>query len=313
MNMSDTETLKKKKPKYLLEDLDVFEVSLVSKPAIGVKYIMTKSAESVLSESEVAEEGSSSVETETVEVEETPTQETVPMNEKLQELLKGAELELDEKQIEALEALFAMKEAGVTEEVMLGVYKEAGYEVPTETVEVEKIVEVPVEVEKSEEESTEEPEVETDSIETVLKGLSDEQVALFKEQEEKLQIAKEAAEKAHEIAVAEREARKDREYVAKAADEYKELPYKAEEFGPVLKAIEESLDEATQEVIKSVFTTAKEAILASKQMEEIGQPGSEDGEADWISRVAKMVESGEYTNRGDAIEHLMRTEPKLFY
>jgi hypothetical protein len=310
MNMSDTEILKrKKKPKYKLEDLDVFEVSLVSKPAIGVKYIMTKSAESPVL-SGVAEDDSSSVETETVEVEETSTEETVPMNEKLQELLKGAELELTDEQIAALDAMFAMKEAGLTEELMLGIYKEAGYEVPTETVEVEVKVEVPVEVEKSEE-STEEPEVETDSQEEVLKGLSDAQVALFKEQEDKLRIAKEAAEKAHEIAVAERDARKEREFVAKAA-EYNELPYKAEEFGPVLRAIEDNLDEATQEIIKGVFKSAQEAILASKQLEELGQPGSEEGEADWVSRVAKMVESGEY-NRGDAIEHLMRTEPKLFY
>jgi hypothetical protein len=201
-----------------------------------------------------------------------------------------------------------MKEVGLTDELMLDIYKEAGYEVPTETVEVEVIKEVTVEVEKS----TEEPEVETDSQEEVLKGLSDAQVALFKEQEDKLRIAKEAAEKAHEIAVAERDARKEREYVAKAAEEYKELPYKAEEFGPVLRAIEENLDEATQEIIKGVFKTAQETIVASKQLEEIGQPGSDDGDADWVSRVAKMVESGEYT-RGNAIEHLMRTEPKLFY
>jgi hypothetical protein len=303
MNMSDTE-LEKRKPKYKLEDLDVFEVSLVSKPAIGVKYIMTKSAETLVLE-EVAETDSSSVETETVEVVET-SKETVPMNEKLQELLKGAELELDEKQIEVLDALFTLKEAGITQELMLGIYKEAGYEVPTETVEVK--VEVPVEVEK--EETTEEPEVE-DKKEEVLKGLSDEQVALFKEQEDKLQIAKDAAEKAHEIAVSEREARKDKEFVAKAADEYSELPYKAEEFGPVLKAID-TLDEETQTVIKGVFTAAQEAIVASKQLEEIGQPGSEEG-GDWIDRVAKMVETGEFKNRGDAIEHLMRTEPKLFY
>lgn len=312
MNMSDTELLKKRKPKYKLEDLDVFEVSLVSKPAIGVKYIMTKSADTPVLE-EVAED-SSSVETEIVEVtqEETTTEETVPMNEKLQELLKGAELELTDEQVAALDAMFAMKEAGITNELMLGIFKEAGYEVPTETVEVEKIVEVPVEVEKSEK-STEEPAEETNSKEEVLKGLSDAQVMLFKEQEEKLRIAKEAAEKAHEIAVAERDARKEREYVSKAADEYKELPYKAVEFGPVLRAIEENLDEATQEIIKSVFMAAQDAIVASKQMEELGQPGSEEGEADWITRVAKMVESGEYSNRGDAIEHLMRTEPKLFY
>ena len=309
MNMSDTELLKKRKPKYKLEDLDVFEVSLVSKPAIGVKYIMTKSADTPVLE-EVAED-SSSVETETVEVtqEETSTEETVPMNEKLQELLKGAELELTDEQIAALDALFAMKEAGLPEALMLGIYKEAGYEVPTETVEVK--IEVPVEVEKSEE-STEEPEVEADSQEEVLKGLSDAQVALFKEQEERLQIAKEAAEKAHEIAVAERDARVAREYVAKAAEEYKEFPYKAEEFGPVLRAIEENLDEATQKIVKSVFITAKEAIVASKQMEEVGQPGGE-GEADWTIRVAKALESGEFKNRGEAIEHLMRTEPKLFY
>lgn len=302
-----TDTLKKKKKaKYSLTDLDVFEVSLVSKPAIGVKYIMTKSAEKPIDD-KLHTSVPTEVKIETI-AGTSPAEGVNSMNEKLQELLKSAGLELDETTAGALGVLLTpeFKEA-VPDELFQSIYKEAGYEVPEIEVEKEVIKEVFIE-------KTVDPEPVIDSKEEVLKGFTPAQMVLFKEQEEKAKLATEVAEKALKTAEAERSARKNREYIEKATLNYSALPAKAEDLGPVLKAIDEKLEASEAKVVLSMFKAAGEALVASKQLEEIGEGGDGAGDkpADWLDAATALVEKGDFKTRGEAVEHLMSKQPELF-
>ena len=307
MHMSDTEKSKKKrKAQYILSDLDVFEVSLVSSPAIGRKYIMTKSANTgVLNEGINTE-----VDTTTIAGTSPAKLGVTSMHETLQKLLKSAELELDEAYAGALSIVLDSKfKDAVPVELMQDIYKEAGYEVPKETVEVEVIKEVEkiVEVEKS---------TPTEPKQEVLKGLSPEQQVIFKEQEAKIERAEKSAAKALEAAEAERTARVTREYIEKAV-EYKELPYTAEALGPVLKSIAENLSEDEAKVVLEVFKAGTEAIVTSGQLEEhgvadTGAKGADAAKPEYIVKAEKLVTDGKFPTRELAVAHLYKTEPKLF-
>jgi hypothetical protein len=317
MNMSDTR--KKKKAKYELKDLDVFEVSLVSTPAIGKTYLMTKAADTgVLIEStneDVSTENNNEAGT-------TPAIGVETMNEKLAELLKSAELELDESIAGALDTILSpeFKEA-VSDEIMQDIYKLAEYEVPKEEVvkevEVEKEVIKEVEVEKIvevEKEATPEPE---DDKEEILKGLDDKARALFEELNEKVELTQKTAAKLAEDAEKERQAKLEGEFKQIAANDYKALPFNADDLGPVLKAIDEKLDEKEAEVVLSVFKSADEALTESPQLEEVGAGDGGDNVIDtsepaWVNEANKLVETEKFKTFAQATEHLVRNEPKLF-
>ena len=308
MHMSDTEKSKKKrKAQYILSDLDVFEVSLVSSPAIGRKYIMTKSADAG-----VLNEGINTEVDTTNQAGPSPAKLGVTsMHETLQKLLKSAELELDEAYAGALSIVLDPKfKDSVPVELMQDIYKEAGYEVPKETVEVEVIKEVEkiVEVEKSI--------PPTEPKEEVLKGLSPEAQVIFKEQEAKIERAEKSAAKAFETAEAERNARVTREYIEKAV-KYKELPYTAEALGPVLKSIAENLSEDDAKVVLEVFRAGSEAIVTSGQLEEkgvanTGAKGADAAKPEYIVKAEKLVADKQFPTRELAVAHLYKTEPKLF-
>lgn len=84
--------------------------------------------------------------------------------------------------------------------------------------------------------------------------------------------ANERIAKAEEMAKSEREIRVTREFVAKA-DEFKALPFKASEFGPVLKSASEKLTKDEYEELSRVLKAADEQIAKSELFKEAGRSG----------------------------------------
>ena len=298
---------KPKKAKYILSDVDVKEVSLVGKPAIGRTYLLTKAADD--QPVEITAEESTATLTLTEEAGTAPAEGVNTMNEKLVELLK--EVELSDEAREALNTVFG---AEVPVEIMKGFYELAGYEVPEKVVEkeviVEKEVEKIVEVEK-----TAEPE---DPKEAALKSMSEEALTIFKEMETKLAEAEAEKEEARKAAEKAEEERVNKEYIQKATEEFGELGLSAEELGPALKSLEEKLDEAELKVVMTVFNTAKGTIELTEQDKEVGtgadttvnKEASNDPE--YIRKAQEMVEKGEANTVEQAVAELARTTPELF-
>ena len=302
----------KKNPDNILEDIRVFEVSLVSKPAIYRKYLLTKAANG--SEIEI-EDGTEEEVLQTVG----KTAGNPPanigvnsMNEKLQELLKSAELsdEAREAITGALETLISNKEA-VPADTMKSFYELAGYEVPEKIVEkvVEKIVEV--EVEKAAPESKDE---------TILKGLDADKRTMFetllKERDDAISLAQKSAEEAQKVAAQEKELRIQKEFAAVATKEYPNLPEKdGVVLGNVLKAINEKLAKEEADYVCGIFGAAQASIIASKQFDQIGSPADGD-DKDYDAKaqaIAKqMVEKGEAKSVDEAIANLYDSQQELF-
>ncbi len=305
INMS--EDTKKKKAKYLLENLDVREVSLVSRPAIGRKYILMKSADSSAPE-QVSEEITTKASEEPENNAGTSPADlgVRPMNEKLTELLKSAELE-DETISGALDTIL---EKEVPEEVMKSFFELAGYEIPTIEKEVEVKVEVEVPVEKAEEP--------VDEKEEILKGLSPEQEALFKSQMAELTSVKKSLADQALKAEEERQIRITKEFVQKAAEEYPALPGTAADLGPVLKAVSDKLEEKEAEAVFKIFNVANEAVAKSDQLIEKGSAGESDGsqatggESAWVKKANQLVEKGDFDNFDQAVAHLVDTDAQIF-
>ncbi|MHC4413610.1 MAG: hypothetical protein ACYSW6_11700 [Planctomycetota bacterium] len=317
---------KKRKAKFKLEDLSVAEVSLVSKPAIGRTYLLTKSADPI--DELVAAEDNTVLIKNNIEEGLTNVKSkqagTVPadigvnaMNEKLLELLKSVESEeVREALTGAMETILTNKEA-VPEDIMKSFYELAGYEIPTVEKEVEKEVIKEVEVEKIVEKIVEVEKSAEDPKEAVLKGLTPEALALFKEQQDKIEKAEAAEKEAVEKAAAEEQARISQEFIQKAADNWKTLPFTSEEFGPVLKAVEEKLDESETKAVMKVFEVAKGAFEATNQDQEFGNAGNSNGsknasEPDWAIKAKAMVEKKEASSFSQAVSKLYDNEPKLF-
>jgi hypothetical protein len=312
---------KKRKAKFKLEDLSVAEVSLVSKPAIGRTYLLTKSADPI--DELVAAEDNTVLIKNNIEEGLTNVKSkqagTVPadigvnaMNEKLLELLKSVESEeVREALTGAMETILTNKEA-VPEDIMKSFYELAGYEIPTVEKEVEKEVIKEVEVEKIVEKIVEVEKSAEDPKEAVLKGLTPEALALFKEQQDKIEKAEAAEKEAVEKAAAEEQARISQEFIQKAADNWKTLPFTSEEFGPVLKAVEEKLDESETKAVMKVFEVAKGAFEATNQDQEFGNAGNSNGsknasEPDWAIKAKAMVEKKEASSFSQAVSKLYDT------
>jgi len=383
-----------KKAKFKLEDLDVREVSLVSRPAIGRQYLLTKAADdSVLNAAATKRENGydfpasafayvpdpQKPSTWKLRLWESPTEKVtrrqvglavaalgkgfrgnkvqipsndlasvkakvraawksvhdsgeelpsvlkeagdVPandlgskhMNEKLRELLKSVESdEVREAITAAFDALIANKDA-VSEDLMKNFYQEAGFEVPVieKEVEVEKIVEKEVikevEVEKQAE----------DSEETILKGLDERALALFKEQKDRAAKAEAEVEKVRIEKAEAEDARIKQEYIQKAEKDWVQLGLEAEALGPALRVIE-GLDESIRNPILSVFEKAKGAVELTKQDVEFGNAGNDgrDGnsEPEYVRKAKELVAKGEAKTFEQAVAHLAKTNPELdFY
>ena len=109
--------------------------------------------------------------------------------------------------------------------------------------------------------------------------------------------AEERAEAAEKIAKEERDARLDKEYIAKA-EKLDHLTIKAEDFGPVLKSAAEKLTKEEYEALESVLKASNEQIEKGALFAEAGAAGS----------VAAADAFGELQQKAQEIK---KAEPKL--
>lgn len=129
---------------------------------------------------------------------------------------------------------------------------------------------------------------------------------------ERIEKAEADAKSASEVAKAERDARLNNEYIAKAA-KFSALSQDANKLGPILKRAHggEPLTADDCAELERILTAANEAVSKSKVFGEIGKTGADD-DASATSRVMKLAEDlvkdGKATNVPDAIAK-MSTDP----
>jgi hypothetical protein len=297
----------KEQPTHVLSDLEVYEVSLVGQPAIRRKYLLTKSDEGV-GQPLILEKPEDALNT---------NNEVNPMD-KLFDLLQKTEEEnfadlLKDAEISKEDATSLLKGAfRVANELELDL-TEAGIELPV----VEKEVEVVKEVEVIKEVVKEVPVAKEED--GLLSSLSDEQKeqvqALMKAKDDEAKEAIAKADAAEAKALEAENLRKEQEFVAIAKEEYPSLPGTPEELGAVLKAIDENLPEQKDQ-ITALLKAAEEAVIASKQFEEIGAGGNAgNDESAWkqIEAIAKeILEKGEVATMPEAISKAAERNPKLY-
>lgn len=145
------------------------------------------------------------------------------------------------------------------------------------------------------------------------KNLEDEETreAISKAQE-LITKANERAEEAERIAKEERDTRLAREYVEKAKG-YSHLPVNPDEFGPVLKALDESLDEEQREMLTKALKAANDTVANAGLFDEIGKRGSAGYEA--ISKadglaIEKAKEEG--ISKEEALSKVYDEHPELY-
>lgn len=129
-----------------------------------------------------------------------------------------------------------------------------------------------------------------------------------------VESAQERAEEAETIAKRERDIRLAREYVEKASG-YRHLPVNPEEFGQVLKAIDESLDEEQRELLEKALKAADETVANAGVFDEIGKRGAAGYEP--ISKAEARAEEirkesdGEMTKE-EALAKVYEEDPSLY-
>lgn len=120
------------------------------------------------------------------------------------------------------------------------------------------------------------------------------------------------AKEAEEIAKKEREERLTREFVAKAA-QFKALPVKPEEFGPVLKSISEVAPQVYEKV-EAVLKAANELVEKSKVFDEIGK-GTGVEKSAWgkiEAKASELVQKNAGMTKEQAIAQVLRQNPDLY-
>lgn len=130
---------------------------------------------------------------------------------------------------------------------------------------------------------------------------------------EAVEKANARAEEAETIAKAEREHRETQEFIAKARA-YTSLPVKAEEFGPVLKRLHETLDEDEIALVTKVLSAANETVASVGAFDEIGKRGSGVG-YETISKVdsaAQEIAKSENISIEQARERVFEQTPSLY-
>jgi len=126
------------------------------------------------------------------------------------------------------------------------------------------------------------------SVQKALENVPEEQRAMFggvlqaiwkeaddraKQADEKVAKAEERATNTEEILKAERDNRLTKEFISKAERDFASIPGKAEELGPVLKALND-LDPKLCEQIQGVLKGANDLLKESKAFSELGRSGS---------------------------------------
>lgn len=134
--------------------------------------------------------------------------------------------------------------------------------------------------------------------------------ALWKQNEEAVRKAADLERILNE----ERDQRLTREYIAKAA-EFTSLPVKAEEFGPVLKAVAEKAPEEYAK-IESLLKAANEQLRQASLFAEVGKSGAGAGGSAWAkieAAAASLVQKADgRMTREQAIAEVMQFQPELY-
>jgi len=107
-------------------------------------------------------------------------------------------------------------------------------------------------------------------------------------QAERLEKAEKHAEESDKLAKAERDERLTRDFIAKA-ELFKALPFKAAEFGPVLKSASEKLSKDQFAELERVLTAADEQIAKGDLFKEQGS-GGDGTPADGLDEMTRKAE-----------------------
>lgn len=150
-------------------------------------------------------------------------------------------------------------------------------------------------------------------LEELAKSLSEEEDAEnVSKVYEIVEKANARAEAAEEIAKAEREYRLNQEYIAKARA-YSNLPVSAEEFGPVLKKVTETLTEDELGLLNKALSTANESIASMQAFDEIGKRGGYGFES--VSKAdseAEAIAKEEGISKEAALTKVFEQNPGLY-
>lgn len=298
-----------------LKDLDAVEVSLVPKGANRKRFLITKSEE----ESTVLDEAILKAILETELENEAKVEEVLKaanMSEKAQGAVRGA-----------LKILSAYKES-LPKDILktLGELAGYGYPEPTQKQKDEEDKKKEEEAKKAEEakkQADKEKDKEkygypvkkadgTVDFSGVPEGIRPAVEALWKENEA---ITKRAIE-AEKVAKEERDKRVLKEYVEKAAAELADLPgAKAEDFGAVLKGIEEK-DPALYAKLYPVLKASSEAIAKGQLFAELGRGGGAPVAGSATEKVmqlvAGIVQKDAKATSAEAMGKVMLEHPELY-
>lgn len=137
------------------------------------------------------------------------------------------------------------------------------------------------------------------------------------EQRETVEKALEAVEKANEraaeaerIAKAERDFRVNQEYVAKAR-QFSGLPVSAEEFGPVLKKLSESLEDEEFEMLTKALVSANAAVT-NGAFNEIGKRGFDSESVSKAEAKAAEIAKNEGISKESALARVYETDDEMY-
>jgi len=138
-----------------------------------------------------------------------------------------------------------------------------------------------------------------------------------KQQKEIAAIRKEQAETKAELE-AERKARANEKAIAKAAEDYPNLPVKSDELGPMVQAVHEALTKEQAETFERILKAADEAIAATKAFEDAKGGSFQLSEAGSayarIKEIAKSIVEKSENGMTEAQAFVRATEenPRLY-
>lgn len=284
---------------HSLEDLETFGVSLVHRGANKKKFAFYKSEQKGMSEeSEILEA-----------VVKTPTDD----ERKLDAVVKDREL--SSKGESALKGMMRIANAFKDEmpEDMWRLLAEAmGMAEDTQ----EKGEHKEEDEMKSKSEGKEEDEkMEKESLEKSIDGLSPEMRSQIEELWKKNAEAVKKSEELEAVLKAERDTRRQKEFVEKAAKELPNIPGSSDEIGAVLKSAYDASDDLGAKV-EGILFAAEKVIKSGETFKELGSSAGVPGGDAWskIERAADEVvlKSGDKMSRASAIDYVMRTKPSLY-
>ena len=152
-------------------------------------------------------------------------------------------------------------------------------------------------------------------LEEVLKSddIPDEIKALISKQADDLKAATTAATEAGTIAKAERDARIEREMIAKAADEMPLVGTKPDAMGKLLKSAAENLPTEDFDTLVTVLKSANEQLKVGGIFKAIGSDGGENHDSDPMKvAVAKIKKDEPGISDADDIAKAVEADPSLY-